>query len=176
MRIRLLATTVALAFSAPALAGCNGGSPGGAPTTAAGGNREALAEAARCMRANGFPDYPDPVQTNGAWAFPPSAEQMAQKPAPECTDLFRRAGALPADTRRPVTPDELAKLRKWGECIRANGLPDWPDPDADGIFRPRPAPPADDDPRWQRADTACRSLEPGPITVDGVPRATKHPD
>ena len=88
--------------------------------------------------------------------------------------MFRQAGALPGNTHKAVTADEMAKLRKWGECIRANGLPEWPDPDADGVFHPQPAPPAEDDPRWQKADTACRSLEPGPITVEGGPDAHKR--
>ncbi|MGI5238364.1 hypothetical protein [Dactylosporangium sp. CA-139066] len=176
MRIRLLAAlaTATLTLPAGALAGCDGSSPGAAATTAAGaGNRAALADAAQCMRANGFPDYPDPVETNGTWAFPQSAADMAQKPAPECTDLFRRAGALPGPAGRAVTPEELVKLRKWGDCIRANGLPDWPDPDADGIFHPQPAAPAEDDPRWVKADTACRGLEPGPISVDAGAGARK---
>ena len=170
MRMRLLAAATLIL-----MAGCDGGGePGSGAATAAGaGNRAALDAAAKCMRANGFPDYPDPVEINGAWTFPQSAADMAPKPAPECTEEFRRAGALPGATARAVTPDELVKLRRWGECIRANGLPDWPDPDADGIFHPQPAAPAGDDPRWVQADTACRGLEPGPISVDAGPGANK---
>ncbi|MFG2043536.1 hypothetical protein [Dactylosporangium sp. NPDC048998] len=170
MRIRVLAATGAAMI---ALAGCSGGT-GSRPTAApAPDNREKLADAARCMRANGFPDYPDPVETGGRWTFPPGATAMAPKPAPECTDLFRQAGTLPRESHRAVTAQEITKLRRWAGCIRANGLPDWPDPDDEGIFHPKPAMPAEDDPRWQRADTACRSLEPGPISVDAGPGATK---
>ncbi|GAA3199790.1 hypothetical protein ACFO1B_49925 [Dactylosporangium siamense] len=57
----------------------------------------------------------------------------------------------------------------------ASGLPDWPDPDGDGIFHPQPMP-ADDDPRWRQTDAACRSLEPGPITVDAGTPANRHGD
>ena len=66
----------------------------------------------------------------------------------------------------------MHKLRTWADCIRANGLAGWPDPDGDGIFHPDPMP-AEDDPNWRKADTACRSLEPGPIQVDGGPGARR---
>lgn len=172
MTLRKLAVAGTAMF---ALAGCGGGGgTGSQPTATSGGSsHSALVDAAKCMRDHGFPDYPDPVETNGSWAFPPSAANMAPKPAPECVDLFRQAGALPGNTHKAVSADEMTKLRKWGECIRANGLPEWPDPDSDGIFHPQPAAPAEDDPRWQKADTACRSLEPGPISVDAGAGAHK---
>lgn len=158
-----------------ALTGCGGNGSDNKPTASTGTtDRAALIEAAKCMRANGFPDYPDPVETNGRWAFPASATQMAPKPAPACEDLFSRAGALPRRTQRVVSGDEMTKLRKWADCMRANGLPEWPDPDGDGVFHPQPQSiPMDQDPRWQKADVACRSLEPGPISVDAGDNARK---
>lgn len=147
------------------LAGCGGP----APTTSSGGaDRADLLAAANCMRGNGFPDYPDPVQSNGTWVFPASAADTAPKPAPACAHLFGQV-----DTHRAVSPTEMTALRKWATCIRAHGLPDWPDPDSAGVFRLTSTPPAQDDPVWQRADTACRSLEPGPIAVDGGPGTRK---
>ncbi|WP_433042812.1 hypothetical protein [Dactylosporangium sp. CS-033363] len=150
------------------LAGCGAGRP--APDSA----REPWAAAAQCMRANGFPDFPDPVERDGQWGFPASVNGLVKQPAAECQEQFARIGAIPARTQRPVGVDEMAKLRAWAACVRTNGLPDWPDPDSDGTFRPATAP-TDDDPAWRRADEACRHLEPGPIQVDPGPgaRATK---
>jgi hypothetical protein len=172
MRIRMLA--VAGATIVAALAGCDPGG-GARPTASSGGaGREAFVAAAECMRTNGFPDFPDPVETNGRWAFPASVNDLVKQPAGECQDQFARIGAIPARTQRPVGADEMTKLRRWADCMRRNGLADWPDPDSDGIFHPD-AVPANDDPVWRKADGACRSLEPGPIQVDGGPgaRATK---
>jgi hypothetical protein len=170
--MRTVAAAAAALFT---LVACDAGRHDPQPAASAGGDHKALVDAAVCMRGHGFPDYPDPVETGGRWALPPAAENMAPKPAPECTDEFRRAGLVPAESHRPVGPDEMAKLRKWATCMRTNGLPDWPDPDGDGIFHPQPMP-ADDDPRRLGADTACRSLEPGPITVDAGTTANKHGD
>jgi hypothetical protein len=170
MTTRTLILTAAAVTALLALTGCDGGgataTPSGAPSAAPpAAGREKLVDAAKCMRAHGFPDYPDPVETGGRWAFPPSAANMAPKPAPDCTELFRLAGALPEATRGAVANQDMAALRKWAGCIRTHGLPDWPDPGDDGVFHPGRAP-AEDDPAWQKADAACRSLEPGPISVD----------
>ena len=54
-----------------ALAGCDAGGGAGAQASASTGaaSRDAYVAAARCMRDNGFPDFPDPVETNGGWGF-----------------------------------------------------------------------------------------------------------
>nr|BFE60043.1 hypothetical protein GCM10020063_045690 [Dactylosporangium thailandense] len=147
------------------LAGCGSGTPEPAAP-----DRDVYAAAAACMRANGFPDFPDPVETDGRWGFPASVNGLVKQPAAECQEQFARIGAIPARTERPLSVAEMAKLRAWAACVRDNGLPDWPDPGGDGVFRPATVPP-DDDPAWRRADTACRSLEPGPIAVEGGPGA-----
>ncbi|WP_426513740.1 hypothetical protein ACPPVO_25905 [Dactylosporangium sp. McL0621] len=172
MRTRMLAVAGAAIV---ALAGCDSGGPAAAPSASAGGaSREAYVAAAECMRANGFPDFPDPVETNGHWGFPASVNDLVKQPAGECQDQFARIGAIPARTQRVVSADEMTKLRKWGDCIRRNGLPNWPDPDSEGTFHVD-SPPGADDPAWRKADDACRSLEPGPIQVEAGPgsRASK---
>lgn len=160
------------ALAAFVLGGCGGGS-GTPPAPSAGAGRAAYAEAAQCMRDNGFPDFPDPVETNGRWGFPPSVTDLVKQSPGQCRDLFVKAGSLPDRTRRAVSGEEMTKLRAWGECLRGNGLPDWPDPDAEGVFHPQQAP-QEDDPAWQKADEACRSLEPGPISVDAGNTAAKN--
>ena len=59
--------------------------------------------------------------------------------------------------------------------MRANNLPDWPDPDSDGVFHVPPRLfPLDDNPAWRAADAACEPLQPGPITIDGGPLNGKN--
>jgi hypothetical protein len=92
-------------------------------------------EVARCMRAHGYPSFPDPVQDEqGRWRFPDSAPQTQRQP-PACSQLARRAksllgGAKPAK----LSAAEMAKLRALARCMREQGLSDWPDPDAEGRF------------------------------------------
>jgi hypothetical protein len=169
MRIGVLAVAGAAVI---ALTGCHsGGRAETGPSAATGGtSREAYVAAAQCMRANGFPDFPDPVETNGRWGFPAAVNDLVKQPAGECQEQFMRIGAIPARTQRAISTDEMHKLRTWAECIRGNGLARWPDPGDDGIFHPDPVP-AQDDPAWRKADSACRSLEPGPIQVEGGPGA-----
>lgn len=157
------------------LAGCDAGGGSGTGPSAApadGLDRAALVDAAKCMRGHGYPDYPDPVERNGRWIIPEPANEIV--PAAECRALFTRAkGGEPS--RTPATAEQITKLRKWGECMRANNLPDWPDPDSDGVFHvPSRLFPLDDNPAWRAADAACEPLQPGPITIDGGPLNGKN--
>ena len=158
-----------------ALAGCGGGGGSDGQPSAPPGvtNRAALVEAANCMRTNGFPNFPDPVEVDGRWVFPSPAANPLKVPPP-CEDLFRRAGALGGgQSQRTVTAEEITKLRKWADCMRANSLPNWPDPGSDGVFRLPPGSIPLDDPLWKKADEACRPLEPGPIQIDVGPNSSK---
>lgn len=48
---------------------------------------------------------------------------------------------LPADAgaSSPPLAADLAKLREFAACMRHNGFPDWPDPNASGNFVNVPA-------------------------------------
>jgi len=40
----------------------------------------------------------------------------------------------PDANRRTTTADDVPALREWSKCIRASGVPEWPDPRPDGTF------------------------------------------
>src|SRR4029450_2709077 len=91
---------------------------------------------AQCMRDNGVVNFPDP---NAQGEFPAGHEAVSRddpkfKDADEkCRDL------LPAgDKHDEVNPETVAGLVKFAQCMRENGVPDFPDPDASGKF-PRDA-------------------------------------
>jgi hypothetical protein len=155
MKFRMLpvAATAMLALTA-----CTGGGGGSAaPGPTGGAVPKALVDAAKCMRDNGFPEWPDPVRLeDGHWGFPDSAPQVAAPPA--CAELFRAAKSAQRPSR--AAPD-LAKLRQWAACVRAHGVVDWPDPGSDGLFDP-PArlKPIEDSPELNAATGPCESLEP----------------
>ena len=162
MRLRTLAVAGTALI---ALAGCNGGggNSGSQPTTATSGHnsqQETLRQATQCMRANGHPDWPDPVQNaNGDWVFPDNAPDVDTPPA--CQALMRAGKAGNAPTKPALTAAEIAQARKWSECMRQHGLADWPDPDSDGVINP-PAnlQPVDTNSQVLEATSACRSVEP----------------
>ena len=61
-------------------------------------------------------------------------------------------GAAPAD--------KVAAARAYAQCIRDNGVPDFPDPDANGQLR-GPAHEQQDTPTFRAAMQACRQKLPG---------------
>ncbi|GAA3214773.1 hypothetical protein ACFO1B_12420 [Dactylosporangium siamense] len=143
------------------LTGCGGGQPTARPSS--GADHAKLLEAVRCMRDNGFPDYPDPVEAEGTWVIPPPAGDLPAPPA--CEELFRGAKGPPP--RRERTAEEVAQLRKWGACIQTHGIPELPDADSNGDFHPPPAlVPITAHPKWQEARTACKELEPSGMNFD----------
>jgi hypothetical protein len=144
-----------------ALAACTGGGgdPSG-PTPPAAVAPTALAEAARCMRDNGYPDWPNPMRyPDGHWGWPDSAPQVPAPPA--CEPLMREGKSAQRPSRRPVSAEDMVKLRQWAACVRAHGIPDWPDPDADGLFDP-PArlKPIDGNAEFDAATPPCDPLMP----------------
>ena len=166
MKLRTLAAAGAITIIA--LAGCGGGGGGGGggsngqSTAASNGpdRRQTLMEAAKCARENGRPDWPDPtLNENGDWAFPDSV--LDTGPPAACAAQFRSAKGHQGPSRRPLSAAEMAELRKWADCIRTHNVPDWPDPDDEGVFHP-PAGlgPAESNPQLRDAQAACKSLEP----------------
>jgi hypothetical protein len=90
------------------------------------------------MRARGVPGFPDPQPTgNGKF---PSAQQLGvsdsryQAAESACQQL------LPAGTSDVFPPGEVQQLligmREFSQCVRARGVPDWPDPATDSQGRP----------------------------------------
>jgi hypothetical protein len=82
------------------------------------------------MRANGVPDFPDPSAGGGA-PFPIAAGANPAAPAFRAAQAkCQKLGGLPAifgSTTHP-TAQTLAKLVKIARCMRAHGVPQFPDP------------------------------------------------
>jgi hypothetical protein len=116
------------------VASAGGGKPTGsasaAPDDAAQGR-----EFARCMRAAGI-DMPDPGP-DGMAAMPALAADDAASAKKmdaaleKCRELLPNGGEPPK-----ASAEDLAKARDYAKCVRENGLPGFPDPDAEtGTFR-----------------------------------------
>jgi hypothetical protein len=96
----------------------------------AGSDPEATALAySKCMRSHGLPSFPDPVSgPNGKVAitfgkFDPNSPQV--KAAEQACKSI-----VPPDNgvNQAIPPNQQAAYLTWAACIRAHGLPDFPDP------------------------------------------------
>ena len=143
---RVWAVVAAVALGASVTA-CSSGSTTPAvdsqPTTTAGSGAgsssaeaSALAEAvtySQCIRSHGVPNFPDPVQTpDGGYGYRTNGIDPS-------SSAFQ--GALQACKSLPSpwnsTGQELSSAQQqawlnWARCIRAHGVPDFPDPTFSG--------------------------------------------
>jgi hypothetical protein len=144
------------------------GSGGSADATATGAGSSADVQFARCMRAHGVPGFPDPLPGGG---FPRvGAQSPASRTAQTACIHLLRAGS---GVHRAPTSAELAAALRYARCMRAHGVPEFPDPvssltsrnvnvivDGPILF---PLSPSIDPgaPAFQRADGMCGQVRHG---------------
>ena len=116
------------AATAPAQAGNGGGSSNAAAT------RQQAVKFAECMRANGVKQFPDPDASgkltidaiaNGSSLDTNSA--AFKRALSACKDL-----EPPGFTGGKRSPEQQQAALKFAQCVRDNGVPDFPDPAPDG--------------------------------------------
>ena len=145
------------------LAGCGGGGHASSPSKV----MSAALAYANCMRSHGVPDFPDPNSQGEFQLRPVKVENGRTTPI---EDLIPSSPAFQAAQRvcgsfgsagRQVTPAQekqgFGKELKAAACMRANGVPDYPDPkfidgsidlEFNGKFNPG-------SPAFQRAAKRC---------------------
>ena len=99
---------------------------------------------ARCMRANGVPNFPDP-SAGGGFVFQPGAGVDPSSPAfkaaqAKCQKFLPSGGAglAPGATTHP-SAQWLAHMVKVSGCMRRHGISDFPDPRTSVPSNPFPA-------------------------------------
>ena len=101
---------------------------GTASNSGTGGNKKATDRAkavkfAECMRENGVSDFPDP-NASGEFVYGVSVTPAVfQKAVVACKDL-QPPGSLSAERG----PEQQKEGLKFAQCIRENGVKDFPDP------------------------------------------------
>lgn len=130
-RARVAAATIATAGLALLAAACGSPSsadPGGSPS--AGGPASSVSAAAwvQCVRTHGVPDFPGPDSrgyipkiTSGQQVGVGDSALSAARTA--CQALWPYQAPTQAQQQRQLTDD-----LKFAQCMRAHGLPDFPDP------------------------------------------------
>jgi hypothetical protein len=121
----MLIVTIAAALLA--LAACGGSNA--APHAASAQLGAAWHRYAQCVRDHGVANEPDPtVDDHGHVTFPNSAPRVPDAVVQACSpDL----DGIP--TQPPAAVDVAARIR-FAQCMRQQGISDFPDPDAQGRF------------------------------------------
>jgi hypothetical protein len=117
---------------------------------------EAARAYAQCIRDNGVPDFPDP-DANGDLRGPGHEKEndpKFQAAQEKCRNL------APGGEHQKSDPATVEQMRKFSQCMRDNGLPDFPDPDATGKLRGA-GHEQQDTPTYRAAMEACRQKLPG---------------
>lgn len=144
-RVRSLRIAIAL-LGAVAIAGC--GSTGHPSLISTNATSASGLRFSQCMRANGVPNFPDPG-LNGFQIRPGSG--ILKSPAGQsafnaCTKY------LPASGDSPATPESVRRQELLlANCMRANGVPSFPDPNAQGNIQFPLSSPVPQSPAFQRA-------------------------
>ena len=126
--IAMVVLISACGASAPA-----GGGGGGDGDPAASAHAKAV-KFAECIRSNGVSEFPDP-DASGQFAYgipsyssPLNPSSAAWQHAIGACKTLEPARFIPTS----FTPKQLSARLKFAQCVRANGVPDFPDPTAAG--------------------------------------------
>jgi hypothetical protein len=128
---RKLRPLAALALVALISAGCGSNAPsesGTASSTGTGGKQNATAQDklvkfAECIRAHGVPDFPD-ANAKGDFEYGVSVTPAVWTKAVDACKSLQPPGSL--SSKR--TPKQQTAGLRIAECIRKNGVKDFPDP------------------------------------------------
>jgi hypothetical protein len=100
---------------------------------------------------------PDPVVgANGQVTIPGGTPVPTPAVRSACAAQIRATEAT-ASQLPNLSASDMQALLRWAACMRAHGLPRWPDPNGQGVFHVRSAD-AGTLVSYKRAETACRSL------------------
>jgi hypothetical protein len=140
---------------------------------------------AKCMRAHGVPNFPDPgTNGNGGMVIQSRAgtpQDLSVNGVSVDAPAFQGAmrschSKLPGGgTPPPLSASRRAAILKFSQCMRTHGLPNFPDPtfNADGRIGLRVGPQAGLDPSspaFREAQAACAKYQGGGFrTQDKAP-------
>jgi hypothetical protein len=136
-------------------------SPSGSASSSPGAPRASMLAYARCMRAHGLTDFPDPgangnLQLNADQGSNLDPNSVAFKAADAaCKSLLPAPQAAPGGAK--------AQNLRYARCMRAHGISDFPDPKPDGTLQIQSSPGSDLDPnnpQYKAANDACKKYQP----------------
>lgn len=158
-RVRIAASTTAVTSVVLLVAACGGSSSSQAAASAQQGSAKyqtALAYS-RCMRAHGVPNFPDP---NSQGHFPINqqsvtvgAKEASVAAQAACRSLLPNGGQPNAAARQ----QEANQMLQYSECMRAQGIPNFPDPVNGGFSSSALSGINTNSPQFNSANRTCRA-------------------
>lgn len=154
--VLLAASAAALALT---VAGCGGS--GGSKSSSSGSNANSALEQAvkfaQCMRENGVTNFPDPDE-NGRFMI---AAGGPNQNSPQFTTAQRACKSLQPPGFNKDDPAQRAhdqkEWLKFAQCMRKNGIPNFPDPQGGRLLVPRDRIDTNS-PQFKKALNACRGV------------------
>jgi len=179
MRTRMIAAFVLLLALGPAAACARGGgddpqvasartgdaTPSAGPAATAAPDPDAPVKFSRCMRENGITWFPDPgADGRMTVRMPPGTDKAKMDKAQEACKKYAPDGGRPPK----LTAADLEMARNMAKCMRANGVPNFPDPNPDGgmILDSRKIGSGPGDPTFDKAEKACAKFMPAGATTE----------
>ena len=89
-----------------------------------------------------------------------TGKRLARHLVPALLAVLLLAACGQTNRNGVTSVDKAAAGRAYAQCMRDNGVPDFPDPDANGQLR-GPAHEKESDPKFQAAQEKCRQKLPG---------------
>ena len=72
-------------------------------------------------------------QQTGTWGFPAGTANPPQSVLDDCKTVINQISALGTQNSQ-IPAGELQAYQRWAQCMRQNGIPNWPDPNPNGTF------------------------------------------
>ena len=166
---RALGCLTALLIFGLLLSACGSSAPAGSTIrpTAEGATRAQFVAFATCMRSHGVPGYPDPkVTASGSQVQVTISPGTANPNSPAFRSADHGCHTLLPNGGRPTGGVELrAQNLTFANCMRAHGVPNFPDADRDGAFT-LPASVSQQAPQFVNAAHACASVTPSSLSLN----------
>jgi hypothetical protein len=176
-RLRRAAGTAGVVIAAGVLVAACGSSSSGPRVASAGASADAAKSSSggsskpsplaysRCMRAHGIKDFPDPNSSGGIAIQGHPGDDLDPNGARfQAADQACKS-LLPAPpTSGSGKAQAAAEMLRYARCMRAHGIADFPDLNGQGELALSARPGGDlapNNPQFQSADKACKSLLPG---------------
>jgi hypothetical protein len=152
------------------------------PTTTLpkGNPTQLLDEWATCMRSHGDPDQVDPtIDANKVIhiTYPPDAngpgpDALGGNGSNDPCGAYLTAAATDLRGGKPVQKPDPAKLEKFSQCMRAHGIPDFPDPNGGGLsIQTHPGSDlSPNNPTFRNASKLCSKQSGVPFFGNGTPQ------
>jgi hypothetical protein len=115
------------------ISACGSSAPSGGASTTASNHAEAV-KFAECMRHNGVSQFPDPPASGNVTIDGVVNGSSLDPNSPAFTQAMSACKHLepPGFTGQKATAQQASARLKFAQCMRANGVPDFPDPTPNG--------------------------------------------